>query len=93
MEELATFVTRAAAIGYGKTRRDVMQLICESRGLDVTISCGWWDSFVRNYPNLTLCAPAPLSHAKSIASSYDVIESYVDLLEETLIENDLLGQR
>ena len=93
-EELATFVTRAA-IGYGKTRRDVMALvqrICESRRLEVTISSGWWDSFVRSYPNLTLRAPVPLSRARSIASCYDVIESYFNLLEETLVENDLLDK-
>lgn len=94
-EELATFVTRCATIGYGKTRKDVLALvqrICASRGLCVTVSSGWWDSFVQRYPNLTLRAPAPLSHARSNASSYDVVESYFDLLEETLVENDLLNK-
>ena len=35
-EELATFVTHCAAIGYGKTRRALVQRICESRGLKLS---------------------------------------------------------
>ena len=94
-DELAMFVTRCASIGYGKTRKDVLALvqrIYSSRGLNITISSGWWDSFVRRHPNLTLRAPAPLSRARSNSSSYEVIEAYFDLLEETLYENQLSGK-
>ena len=43
-------------------------------------------------PNLTLRAPAPLSRARVHATDPDMINIYLDLLEETLECHDLLDK-
>ena len=84
-EELVTFVIWCASIGYGKTRKDVSllaQRILDAQGKQVSLSAGWWDSFIRRHPHITLRTPASLSCARSKATC-DVIQFYFDLLEET----------
>ena len=95
-EELVTFaIIWCASIGYGKTRKDVSllaQRILDAQGKQVSLSAGWWNSLsCRRHPNITLCTPAILSCARSKATC-DVIESYFELLGETLHENDLLDK-
>ena len=47
-EELVTFMTRSSAIGYGRTRKEVIAivewLLC-SRGIHKYVTNGWWESF------------------------------------------------
>ena len=90
--ELATFLTRCAAIGYPKTRHEVISLVQEivdSKGIDSTVSSGWWQAFCKRNPNITLRAPAPLSRGRAYASDPELISRYFDLLEETLDQYDL----
>lgn len=53
--ELATFLCLSAAIGYGRTRSEVIatvELILLSRGIDKRVSSGWWESFITRNPQL-----------------------------------------
>ena len=47
-QELVTFMTRSSAIGYGRTRKEVIAivewLLC-SRGIHKYVTNGWWESF------------------------------------------------
>ena len=45
---------------------------------------GWWTSFSRRHPELSLKNPAPMSKARAIASNSESMNAYFDLLEETL---------
>jgi len=94
-EELVAFVRRSAAIGYPKSRKDLMTLvqqIAENKGIQHLISNGWWQSFCKRHPNLTLRAPVALSQARAIATDREVMDNYFDLLEKTLAEYDLVGK-
>ena len=94
-DELVAFVRRCALIGYPKSRKDMMALvqqIIESKGMQYTITNGWWESFCKRHPYLTLRAPVALSQARAIATDRKVMDNYFDLLEKTMIEYDLVGK-
>jgi len=49
-DELEQFLADCAAIGYGKSRQQVIHLVQEvvtSKGMHVTVTHGWWESFRR----------------------------------------------
>ena len=48
--------------------------------------------FCQRHPEVTLRTPAPLSFSRAIASDRESINSYFDLLEETLLENNILNK-
>lgn len=91
-EELAEFIIGCASIGYPKTVRDILavvQSILASRGVHRIVTYGWWEAYRRRHPALTLRVPSSLSKARALASTRDVIDRYFDLLEETLLKNEL----
>ncbi len=67
----------------------LVQQTLKGKGLYVQVSNGWWESFKRRNPKLTLRTAQPLSYARLIAGNPDIVNYYYDLLENTLIENDL----
>lgn len=93
-KELLKFLSGCAKIGYGKSKRQVLCLVeailMKKRGVpSVPVTKGWWESFQKHHPQLTLRFFETLSYARAIASSREVIDDYFDLLEETLAQNDL----
>ena len=94
-KELAEFLRNCAKVGYAHTRLQVMALVQQTlkdKGLDVRVSNGWWESFKRRNPKLALRTAEPLSYARMIAGNPDVLNYYYDLLENTLVENDLVDK-
>ena len=90
-----TFLSRVAQIGHGRTRREVIAIverILSSHGNTKTATPGWWTSFTRRHPNLTLRTPATLSLARASASDCDILDNYFDELESTLEANELLDK-
>ena len=79
-------------MGYAKTRKQILALVerimC-TRGIEVRISDGWWASFHKRHPSLSLRTPASVSTTRAAASDPSSLEVYFDLLEETLDENEL----
>jgi hypothetical protein len=53
------------------------------------VTYGWWEAYSRRHPALTLRVTSSLSKARALASIRDAIDCYFDLLEETLLENEL----
>ena len=57
-KELVTFIMNAAAVGYGYSRKQVIELVqdvVEQKGNhDIKVTHGWWDSFRRRHPEITL---------------------------------------
>ena len=94
-EELASFIENCASVGYAKTRKEILALVerimC-ARGIEIRISDGWWVSFLKRHPFLTLRSASSVSTTRSLASDPSILECYFDLLEETLAENDLVGK-
>ena len=94
-EELVMFLTRCASIGYAKSRKEVLalvQAVLESRGHQKMVTNGWWESFRRRHPNLTLRTSVPLSLARAKATDPEMLGRYFDLLEQTLQDNQLEGK-
>ena len=58
----------------------------------MSLSPGWWQSFKKRHPTLTLRTAAPLSYARAVCSSPEILSQYYDLLEKTLVDNDLDGK-
>ena len=96
-EELVRFLSGCARIGYGKSKKQVLCLVeailMKKQGVSsAPVSKGWWESFQKRHPQLTLRCPETLSYARAIASSREVVDDYSDLLEETLARNDLTNK-
>ena len=91
-EELVAFLLGCASLGYPRSRKEIIALVqgvMNNKGHCVKVSNGWWDSFRRRHPNLTLRNPEALAHVRAVCCSPNVINKYFDLLEETLNTNGL----
>ena len=95
-KELVEFLIGCSRIGFARTRRQVMALVRAAMAKkgreDIPITSGWWDSFMRRHPQVTLRAPEKLVYVRAIMGNKEVIEAYFDLLEETLTKNGLLDK-
>lgn len=91
-QNLVEFLLRCSFIGYAKTRQDVLDIVCHMllrRGIERTVTSGWWNKFLCCHPDLRLRTPATLSLARKRASTRECIDNYFDLLEETLQESGI----
>ena len=56
-KELVTFIMNAAAVGYGYSRKQVIELVqdvVEQKGNhDIKVTHGWWDRIVYGKPNVS----------------------------------------
>ena len=94
-EELASFLIQVTKLGYPHTRKQVLSMverILTSKGLQVSVSSGWFERFCQRHPYLALKTPMPLSHARAAASDPDVLNRYLDTLEETLKKHDIFDK-
>ena len=92
-EELVSFLKHCASIGYPRSKQDIMTLVQNAVtriGHTGIVSHGWWDSFRKRHSEICLRKPEPLSHARVICTSPDILNKYFDLLEQTLEDNNLL---
>ena len=91
-------------MGYGKTRGEVLKIVqatlikkrketADSMKTPCMktpcISQGWWTTFSRHWPELSLRKGDSFPIAREKMTHFDVFESYFKLLEETLDEHDL----
>ena len=70
-KELVSFLTKCGRIGYPHTCAQTMALvqsIVTEKGIETTVSDGWWERFKHHHPNLTLRVAAPLSYARAKAA-------------------------
>ena len=99
-KELATFLVDCAAVGFGKTRREVMgiveQVILEKEAAEKRkilraekISDGWWRRFQKRQKELSLRRGDNTSHLRMDAVNGDTMKQYFDLLEDVLTEHNL----
>ena len=95
-KELASFICQSARIGYARTKKEILAVVeavlasKSNCGGTIQLSNGWWESFRKRHPYLTLRSIEKLSYARFLATDDVVINHYFDLLEQTLEDNDLL---
>ena len=90
---MVKFLLKCVEIGYGCSCQEIIalvQAILEKRGV-YQVSLGWWDSFRRRHPQLTLRTSGILSYCRVVASDREILDCYFNLLEETLAKNGLSG--
>ena len=91
-EELVHFLLECASIGYPRSRQAVIgmvECILNDRGVQRTVTHGWWESFCHHHPNISLRTTASLSLSRAKASNISVVNKYFDLLQCTMDEYDL----
>ena len=96
-KELGDFLRQCSAVGYGKTRRDVMaiaQSVASSKGVlrNERISQGWFHRFLGRHENLALRRGDSSAHSRMNAMNTETVKQYFDLLEDTLKELDLVSR-
>ena len=93
--ELADFLRDCSRIGYARTRQQIFTLVNQClrmKGLSVNVTNGWWESFRRRHPTFKLRTAEKLAYVRMVSSSPEILDYYFDLLEATLIENDLIDK-
>ena len=91
-EELVQFLLGCSSIGFAKSRKQILaivQSVVHQKGINVIVTNGWWDSFRKRHPSLSLRNPEQLSHVRATCTSPEVLDHYFDILEKTLDQNDL----
>ena len=86
---LVYFLGRVASLGYAKTKKEVLAVVEEmvaAKGKEVHVSNGWWESFHKRHPILSLRSAEKVSYARLVATDPQIISS---LLEQTLSEYNL----
>lgn len=98
-KELVSFLIGCAKIGFAKSRKEVLVIvqsfIAKKQGKDtedVSVTTGWWNSFRKRHPQLTVRTASRLSYVRAIAHDPDVFKNYFDLLEDTLVMNKLMHE-
>ena len=94
-EEMVCFLNICATLGYARSKKQVVSLVqflVSAKGLNVKVSDGWWQGFVKRHGNLTLRAAEPLAYARAISSQPEVLNQYYTVLEETLEKHELFDK-
>lgn len=93
-DELVHFLIRCSQIGYPHTLSQVLALvqqIVDYKQLDKTVTYGWWQRFCQRHSEVSLRTAVPLSMARAMASDYDSLNRYFDMLEDTLKKNRIFN--
>ena len=93
--ELVNFLIGCSKIGYSCSRKQVLamvQQIVKEKGAADSVTLGWWSCFRKCHPELTLRISEPLAQVRAVSTSPEVLERYYDMLEATLVSNDLLDK-
>lgn len=94
--ELGLFLKECAGIGYGKTRRDVMQIaqsVAAEKGVlrKSRITHGWWSRFLERQGNLCLRKGDSTAHSRMDAINKETLTQYFKLLKDVLDECGLMN--
>ena len=97
-EKLVNFLVGCSRIVYARSKKQVLAIVSavlsKKRGIDeneVIVTKGWWSSFQKRHPKLSLRSAESLSYAPAVAEDPEILNMYYDLLERTLQDNNLLG--
>ena len=92
--ELSEYFLKAAKIGYGKTRRDVLGIaesVAKSKGMlpeGSRISTGWWKRFLERNPVLSLRRGDATAGVRMDAINAVTIQQYYSLLRDVYDQHD-----
>ena len=95
-KHLAEYLIEAASLGCGKTRKQVkgiVEAVAKEKGIlkSGKVTDGWWRRFMERQPQLSLRRGDATAHVHMNAVNKETMESYFNLLEETLNEHGLMN--
>ena len=73
--EVSSFFTSEEEEEWLKLRKQIIALvqqIVESKGIEIVLSSGWWERYIKRYPQIVLCVAVPLSLARAMAADRDI---------------------
>ena len=91
-EELVQFLLGCSSIGFAKSCKEILaiiQTVVQQKSINVIVTIGWWDSFRRRHPSLSVRNPEQVFHVRAMCTSPEALDHYFDILEETLYQSDL----
>jgi len=71
-EELVAFLRCCASVGFSKSRKELLALVqamADHKGMEHLVTEGWWNSFIKRHPNITL-SRSPCALVESQSKSY-----------------------
>ena len=100
-KELSCFLTEVAAVGYGRTKKQVKflaEMVAKDKGVLRStpknkagkVSDGWFRRFMQRQKAITLRKGDPTAQVRVEACSQEIIMQYFDQLKEVLEEHDLM---
>ena len=95
-KELSSFLVDVAKAGYGKTRKQIMGLaesVARDKGRmtgQKRISDGWFRRFMQRQPQLSLRKGDATANVRMDCLTKETMDKYFDLLQDTLVENNLM---
>ena len=95
---LADHLIQAAESGYGKTSKQVKAIdenVAREKNVlrSERVSDGWWRRFMERQPQLSLRRGDSTAHICMNSVNRESMESYFNLLEGTLSDNDLMNHQ
>ena len=93
-KDFAKFLLESAKIGYPRTRKEVLllvQMALSEKGKNVVVSSGWWEGFKKRNPNYSLRVAEQIAHVRVSSCTPETLDKYLDTLQQTLEDNDLLS--
>ena len=93
-KEFAEFLKKTAYIGYGRSRKDVMniaELYAKRKNVlrKSKITQCWWRQFVKRQDDLSLRRGDNTAHGRMNVVNEDTMDHYFALLKQTSEENNL----
>ena len=91
-DELVVFLKGCSSMGFPRSRKEIIaivQNVVNDKGRDAKVTNGWWESFKKRHPDLSLRNPEPLAHQRAVSCSHKAISKYFDLLERSVKDNNL----
>ena len=70
--ELIQFLTKCASMGFARSKKqifDIVDGVLESKGKNVKVSNGWWQSFRNRHPNIVLRTSRMLEQFPAVQKS------------------------
>jgi len=93
--ELVKFLIGCANMGYAHSRKQIMSMVenylINVKGQSITLTNGWWKKFRLRHPELTVRTAERLAYSRAVAADPQILTSYLEMLQRTLEEYDILN--
>ena len=89
-QELYHFLVSCAKIGFAKSCKEILAIVSaaltnkSSSEFPIKVTYGWWSSFRKRFPDLTVRSATKLAYARAVAQDPEIFNHYFDILEVTL---------